>query len=380
VRVLYLSNGNIPSKWAHTFQVMKMADALSAQVERVELLTARSLLPSRVNRVDLHAWYGVSRRLRIVRLPVHGRARGECFQHEGSPRFDAAASWYARLRRPDLVYSRSSGAAVRCAASGIPTVVESHVADDPRRVGELREAAAFPSLRALVTVTEAVREGWVAAGVPADKILVWPDAVDLERFQELPAPGAARAALGLPREGPLVVYAGHFYEAKGVPRLVDAARLLPKLTLALVGGWPDDIERMRERARGCETIRFEGFVENARLPAYLAAADLLVLPNSGRSPQARVTSPLKLFEYMAARRPIVATRIPALAGLLRHGENAWLVSPDSADSLAEGILRVLDEPGLGARLAEQAWRDVQHYTWKRRAAELLAAAGAAGGA
>ena len=127
-----------------------------------------------------------------------------------------------------------------------------------------------------------------------------------------------------------------------------------------MGGWPEDIERLRERARGCETVRFEGFVANSRVPGYLAAADVLVLPNSGRFPQARTTSPLKLFEYMASRRPIVATRIPALAGLLRHGENAWLVSPDCAESLAEGILRVIDDrrargsasrPGLARRAA-----------------------------
>jgi len=79
---------------------------------------------------------------------------------------------------------------------------------------------------------------------------------------------------------------------------------------------------------------------------------------------------------MAARRPIVATRIPALAGLLRHAENAWLVTPDSAQALADGIERVLADPGLARRLAERAWRDVQHYTWERRATELLEAAGA----
>src|SRR5262245_32733294 len=278
---------------------MKMADALSAQVAQLELVTACSLLPSRVNRADLHAWYGVSRRLRIVRLPVFGRLPGDCFEHDLSPRFDAAAAWYARWRRPDLVYSRSSGAALRCAASGLATVVESHVADDPAHLAELREAAAHPALRCLVTVTEAVRQDWLAAGLPAGKIQVWPDAVDLERFLVLPEPREARAALGLPREGPLAVYAGHFYDAKGVPDLIDAARRLPKLTLALVGGWPEDIARMRERARGCQTIRFEGFVANDRLPGYLAAADVLVLPNSGRVRQSRTTSPPKLLEYMA---------------------------------------------------------------------------------
>src|SRR5262249_47305156 len=120
------------------------------------------------------------------------------------------------------------------------------------------------------------------------------------------------------------------------------------------------------------------FVPNSQVPLQLAAADVLVLPNSGRFAQARTTSPLKLFEYMAARRPIVATRIPAFAGLLRHGENAWLVAPDSPEALAPGIERALDAPSLAERLAQQAWHDVQRYTWKRRAAEILAGVGARG--
>jgi glycosyltransferase involved in cell wall biosynthesis len=378
VKVLYLSPGNLPSKWAHTFQVVKMAEALAAQVERLELVTARSLLPSRINRIDLHGWYGVSPQLRIVRLPVHARLRGECFSHDASPRFDFVAAWYARLRRPDLVYSRSIPAAERCAASGLATIVESHIPVGHPQFAQLRAAADHTALRRLVTVSEVLREEWIAAGLPAAKISVWPDAVDLERFEHSPPLPAARDALRLPREGALAVYCGHFYDEKGVPTLVDAARLLRKATVQLVGGWPADIERMRERAQGCETLRCCGFVENARVPLHLAAADVLVLPNSARFPQARTTSPLKLFEYMAARRPIVATRIPALAGLLRHGENAWLVAPDSAEALAEGIESVLASPALAERLAEQAWRDVQNYTWKRRAADVLATLAAAG--
>ena len=372
MKVLYLSPGNVPSRWAHTFQVMKMAEALAAQVERLELVTARSLLPSRVNRVDLHGWYGVSSRVRIVRLPVHARIRGECFTQDANSRFDFAAVWYARLRRPDLVYSRSVAAAERCAAGGLATILESHIPVAHPQFALLREASAHPALRRLVTVTEALREEWIAAGVPAAKIGVWPDAVDLERFEPAPPASEARAALGLPREGALAVYCGHFYDEKGVPTLVDAARLLRKSTVQLVGGWPADALRMRERGRGCQSLRFVDFVANARVPLHLAAADVLVLPNSARFPQARTTSPLKLFEYMAARRPIVATQIPAFAGLLRHGENAWLVAPDSPEALAEGIEHVLASPALGERLAEQAWRDVQSYTWRRRAAGILA--------
>jgi glycosyltransferase involved in cell wall biosynthesis len=371
VKILYLSPGNLPSLWAHTFQVARMAEAL-AQLAEVELVTARTVLPSRVNRVDLRDWYALGERLRIVRLPVHLRWRGACFTHEFCARFDRAAVWYARVRRSDLVYARSVGAGVRCAALGLPTVVESHMPPDHPAFGVLRGAFTHSALIGAVTVTPALRDAWVRAGIPAERIRVSPDAVDLGRFAGAPSAAAARTAIGLPREGPLAVYCGHLYEEKGAPVLVDAARRLSKVALHVVGGWPEDVARLRERARGCESVRFAGFVASSQVPLHLAAADVLVLPNSGRFPQALTTSPLKLFEYMAARRPIVATRIPAFAGLLRHGENAWLVAPDSPEALADGIERVLASPSLAEQLSEQAWCDVQQYTWKRRAAEILA--------
>jgi glycosyltransferase involved in cell wall biosynthesis len=245
--------------------------------------------------------------------------------------------------------------------------------------GVLRGALAHRAMLAVVTVTPALRDAWVRAGVPAERIRVWPDAVDLERFADPPPAEAARAAIGLPRGAPLAVYCGHLYEEKGAPVLIAAAHLSSKVAVHVVGGWPEDVARLRESARGCASVRFAGFVANSQVPLHLAAADVLVLPNSGRFPQARTTSPLKLFEYMAARRPIVASRIPAFEGLLRHGANAWLVAPDSPEALAEGIEHVLAEPSLGEQLAEQAWRDVQQYTWKRRAAEILASLEGAGG-
>ena len=78
----------------------------------------------------------------------------------------------------------------------------------------------------------------------------------------------ARSALHLPREGALAVYCGHFYDEKGVPSLVDAAQLLPKATVQLVGGWPEDIERMRERTIrqcGLDHVHLAREADDARL-------------------------------------------------------------------------------------------------------------------
>ena len=81
--------------------------------------------------------------------------------------------------------------------------------------------------------------------------------------------------------------------------------------------------------------------------------------------------PLKLFEYMAAGVPILATDLPSIREVLRHGENAWLIPPGDPKALAEGIRHLLENPELARRLAERARGDVQKYTWKHRAETIL---------
>jgi glycosyltransferase involved in cell wall biosynthesis len=83
------------------------------------------------------------------------------------------------------------------------------------------------------------------------------------------------------------------------------------------------------------------------------------------------TSPIKLFEYMASGRPVVATSIPSVSEILRDGVNAILVPPDSPEALAAGIKRALNDPALAKALSERASSDVRGYTWEARAKKLL---------
>jgi len=86
---------------------------------------------------------------------------------------------------------------------------------------------------------------------------------------------------------------------------------------------------------------------------------------------AEFTSPIKLFEYMASRRPIVATALPSVKEILEDGKNALIVEPNSEDSLYYGIKRALDDRELAERLALQASNDARNYTWEERAKKIL---------
>ena len=87
--------------------------------------------------------------------------------------------------------------------------------------------------------------------------------------------------------------------------------------------------------------------------------------------QAKITSPLKLFEYMASRRPIVASNIPAFEGILENGVNACLVEPDSPDAITGALHDLAAERDKRVELASAAWQKVQKYTWENRARDIL---------
>jgi len=143
----------------------------------------------------------------------------------------------------------------------------------------------------------------------------------------------------------------------------------------VVGGHPAEHDRARVEALATtllvrDRVRFTGQLPPADVPAQLRAASILVLPNTPSAISERYTSPLKLFEYMALGRPIIASDLPAIREVLTDGETAILVAPGNPAALAAAITRLVAEPVLAARLASAAHALSAQYTWDRRAVHL----------
>jgi glycosyltransferase involved in cell wall biosynthesis len=238
------------------------------------------------------------------------------------------------------------------------------------RAGISLHRAVLPSIGGVVAITHGLADEYRKLGLPAEMICVAPDAADVARFNVC-RQDEARRRLGWPASQQAVVYTGHFYAWKGLDTLAAAMRDSPA-HLYLVGGIPEMIAELRLRLVGQDNLHVVGWVPPTQIPLYLAAADVLALPNSGREAISRQhTSPLKLFEYMAAARPIVASDLPSLREVLSDGVNALLVPADDAQALARGINRLLTEPALCRRLVQQARQDAEAYSWDKRAATVM---------
>jgi len=168
-----------------------------------------------------------------------------------------------------------------------------------------------------------------------------------------------------------IVYAGSLFDWKGVDDLIVATNWLPGFKITVIGGDEKGIARLRGMlpAEGA-TVEFSGHLSHGEVWKRLQRACIAVLPNRAGS-VSDFTSPLKLFEYMAAGCAVVVSDLPVLHEVLELHEASWFI-PGDPQSLALAIRRLTDDPAraqaMGAALAVKA----KDFTWESRAKRLRA--------
>ncbi len=293
----------------------------------------------------------------------------------------------------DFVYERyalfGAGGLGLARALGVPHVLEVnaplcleqerarglHLGDVARAV----EARVWRETDAMLAVSAELAARACAEGAPRDRVHVVANGVDVERFEAAAGQGArVRQALGLGL-GPVIGFVGSLKSWHGTDVLLDAFTLLhprwPTARLLLVGDGPKgDALRATARSRGLDgAVVFTGAVDHARVPELLDAMDLTVAPYLPA--EDFYFSPLKVYESLAAGKPVVASRLGQITDLVEAGYVEPAVPGDPA-SLAQAIEAVLADPKTALGRAERG-REWTHRerTWAanaRRAADLAA--------
>ena len=387
VKIAFLLNSRVPSNDAHVLQSIRMCEAFAANGHEVVLHYPDRMQtnPDLVD-VDITSYYDVDApfETRAYAYPdsnylYTALGRGTRTQSLLSRAFFTLyVTLRMRLTDADVYYTRGCFLAALLVALGLPTVFETH-RTAYGGVGErlVRWFADKPALRGVVTLTDETAANLRGLGVPAERILVAPDGVKLDAYDDPLSKAEARDRLGLPADEYIVGYTGSLDRGKGVHDLVRATADLD-VTIVVVGGRQ---ERMRAAFRsylddhGIDNVELVGHVPPEDVPRYQWAADLLALPArrdvQTESHHPESTSPLKLFEYMAAGRPIVATRLPGIEAVLTHDESGALVEADDHVALREAIEWVRANPERAAYFAAHAARAVDSYRWTSRARRIV---------
>lgn len=368
--LIYIATIRYPTEKAHGVQITHMCRAFALQGYDVTLV-----VPKRKNAIvqDAASYYGVSTDFRIRYLPAFDMLAFAPWL--GKVAFLVHAFFFvllARLyvlRRPHaLVYSRDwfVGLVTR------RVVLELHTL--PKKFGRLRRWV-YGRVKKIVVLTAHVQREFSKVGI-AD-VLVAPDAVDLTMFDQTLTRDAARKALSLPTDVRLVGYVGMFRTLgmdKGVGLLMEMIGQLPDdVRLLLVGGTPADIDVYTAQAQELgvlDRVLFVGRVPHTTVPTYLAACDVLVAPFPDHPHYRYAMSPMKLFEYMAAKRPMVVSDLPSLRDILDESM-AVFFAPGSIEGLVRSVSSVLNEGEKSATMAMHAYRAVQTHSWEHRALRIV---------
>ena len=284
--------------------------------------------------------------------------------------------WRAHRRfRPDLVYERynlfhlAGWLVARATGTKLFLEVNSPLADERARFGglSLRRLAFALEARvwraaSLVFPVTAVLGGIVAeAGVEPGRIRVVPNGINLDRFvAPVEEAGAEGVALG---------FVGFVRPWHGLDAVVAGLALTPGARLVVVGDGPAraGLEAQAEALGLGARVRFTGTVEPPLVPGLVAAFDVALQPEV-----VAYASPLKIFDYMAAGRAIVAPDRPNIREILTDGRTALLFDPDVPGALWGAIGRLVADPALRRRLGQAARAELLRadYTWRGNARRI----------
>lgn len=369
MRITYLSISELPSRTANSIHVMRMCEAFANNGHDVELL-APSAETEGPTTTDLYRYYGVAKNFRITKI-YRPAFRG------GDYLYGVAAGFVARKRRPDLAYARHLPAGFWAAKFGVPLVYEAHapVQIDGRIFVEMFDNIVNSSrFKHLVVISDALKTVYRSMhDIDEDMITVAHDAAKIPDPKTGIRPGDGHLRVG---------YVGHLYEGRGIDRIMNLSRRLPWVEFHIVGGTEPDIAHWRRHAEYLDNVNVRGYVEPNRTADILAELDVLVAPYQehlavagGSTNTSQWMSPMKIFEYMAAGRPIVCSRLPVLQEVLEDGRNSLLCDPANEDEWEAAILELASNKELQQTLARNAQAEAENrYTWDLRARRVLAGA------
>jgi len=365
MKILYLHSSEYTSSMANLIQVKAMCRAMSEAGHKVILsLPGKNLTKVQNDYFEIH-----------LREPVISNVKVDNYINFSSVRKTI------RELNPDLIYLRTPLLLKHALGSKKPIIMELHNYMLHQGYGWLDKywkaflikASKYDQIKRVVCISEALKDYWLRKGIPVEKLVVAHDAINHSQFESPLSINDAREYLSLPQNVKIVTYLGRLYKNRKIENILVLAKEFPD-TLFLVVGGPDSQQKFYEQVAyklKLENVIFTGQVPHEKITYYLYASDVLLALWSADVPTINYCSPLKLFEYMAAGRIIVAHGFPTIREVLNDGHDALLVQPGSIENLIEKTAEALNNPDLNGMPISARERVFKEYTWQKRVEQIL---------
>lgn len=382
-RLFYIANVRLPTEKAHGIQIMNMCEAFAKQNIDLTLIVPKKWFMKKLYRdkvKDIFEFYGIEKCFIIKKLPIVDLMILDRYIQPlpffiFNLTFSLTACFYVLWNNPDLIFTRS------LTLAGILSVFwpkkicfEGHDFFNNNFFSKIY-CRFLRRLSAIVTTTRAFQKQLTDHKIYPEKILIVPNAVNLAYFHSKNTRVACKKLFGRKKQK-IVLYTGSLHIWKGVYTLVEAAKYLDeRFSIWIIGGSEKEknyknLKQLILKLR-LTNVYLKGFMEHYKIRDYLISAAVLVSPNSAKEPiSQKFTSPLKIFEYMACKKPIVASDVPSIREIA-DDNSVLFVEADNPKALADGIKKLFSVKGLAEKLAENSYKNVQNFSWDKRAQKIL---------
>jgi glycosyltransferase involved in cell wall biosynthesis len=346
--ILYLARSRLQYARANLIQTLHTSSALTELGCRVCVI-----LPSWPKRLS------VADRLHELDINPAPEVRASYLLH---PRwsFWPYVWWYRRqLLKVPVIYTRVARISLALARAGLPSHLEVHNVQALHDSGQLGAIVAHHRaglIRTLIPISDAAGQRLIEVGANPDCVCTARSGVKLEAYNNIPPFDAARL------DRPRIVHIGRLSQVRGH----DVFQYLGtqgQCKITVVGADSTDIKNAAHHPP----------VPLREVPTWYARSDITLLPYQPSIPTATTMSPIKMFEAMAAGRPIIASDLPAIREVLRHEHTALLVAPENPAAWGEAIDRLRRDRSLALRLASNVRAEASNYSWLTRAQTIVRA-------
>jgi len=362
LKIVYISDSIIPSRTANSIHVMKMCQAFADNGHEVILLAPdyKDKYEKGIN--NIYEFYNVKGNFEIVKLTIPKiRVRSlvytlSIFKHLFS-------------NKPELVYGRCIRGCYISSLIGFKTIFESHTLK--RGSNKFLKLIKSKNFQKLVVISQALKDAYITSGyLNKDNIQVAHDGADEVNDFEI------KAKLKGKKNNLKVGYVGHLYQGKGIEIVETIAdKVSDDIEFHIIGGLQNDIEYWSNKINS-KNVYFYGFVPQTKISSYINSLDICMLPNQkavygyndGKNKGTNIgdfTSPLKMFEYMAHKKPIIASDLKVLKEILNNNI-AIIANPEDGNEWIEAINKLKDKY-LRETISQKAFKEFKNYTWKNRA-------------
>ncbi|WP_425639468.1 glycosyltransferase family 4 protein [Algoriphagus yeomjeoni] len=367
--IVYISDSSIPSYSADSVHVMKMCQAFSKQGYKVTLLGKRTR--NNVQKVfDIHSFYGVDNSFKISLFPFKAFLLSGRLYNAFLPFFSFAPN--------TIAYTRSIYAAFWYSLFGKSIVFEIHEPFNTK--GQwLKNIFQFivsqGYIKKWIVISSPLRTHLISEfNIDSKEVFIAHDGAEIYRNS-----GFEEKELG---EKFKVGYVGSLYQGKGMEIIIQLSKLMKEVDFHIVGGTGSQIGFWRSQFdEKQKNLIFHGYKAPGESHKFISQFDILLAPYQRQvfvknSKQANNLStwmsPLKIFEYMSAGKPIIASDLPVIREILEHNHTALLCDPDYLPDWVASVNRIMESVGFGKNLGDNAKNALEtQFTWDIRCKNIL---------